>query len=474
MENTFYWHDYETFGSNPRRDRAVQFAGIRTDLNLNVIGEPLDVFCKPADDCLPNPGACLVTGITPQQALENGVCEAEFTRQIEEQLGMPGTCGVGYNSIPFDDEVTRHLFYRNLTDPYSREWRNGNSRWDIINVARLCYALRPEGIKWPLKENGKPSFRLEELTQTNELNHENAHDALSDVHATIGLARLLKNAQPKLFEYCLKLRNKKFAASLLDLSKAQIVIHVSSKFPAENGCLSPIIPLAQDKSNPNSIICYDLRHNPLALLEDDIDSLKERMFTPKADLPEGLERVALKGIQINKSPIICPIGVLKDVDLDRINLDMETCRNHAQMLKNIPGLSDKITAIFERTFEDDPEQDVDLQLYSGAFLSSSDRRQLNSIIQMDEFTLSEQSFSFEDPRLDEMVFRYRARNYPQSLSSEEKHVWNETRYSLLNNPDLACTTSMLDYPELLQQYQSQYPQHSHLWQDLSAWYEKIQ
>jgi exodeoxyribonuclease-1 len=162
---SFYWHDYETFGADPSRDRPVQFAGLRTDAELNVVGESLVIYSRPADDYLPHPQACLVTGISPQLALQQGVPEAEFIRQIHEELALPGTCGVGYNSLRFDDEVTRYTLYRNFYDPYAREWQNGNSRWDIIDMVRATCALRPEGIEWPLREDGLPSFRLEDLTQ---------------------------------------------------------------------------------------------------------------------------------------------------------------------------------------------------------------------------------------------------------------------------------------------------------------------
>src|SRR5512137_2499177 len=187
---TFYWHDYETFGTDPQRDRPVQFAGLRTDIDFNVINDPLVIYCKPAADCLPNPDSCLITGITPQLAEQKGVCEAEFIGWIHQQLAQPNTCTLGYNNLRFDDEVTRNCLYRNFYDPYVREWQNGNSRWDMIDVVRAARALRPEGINWPVNEEGNPSFRLDQLTKANNIAHEAAHDALSDVHATIAITRL--------------------------------------------------------------------------------------------------------------------------------------------------------------------------------------------------------------------------------------------------------------------------------------------
>jgi exodeoxyribonuclease-1 len=209
MTFSFYWHDYETWGADPSRDRPAQFAGVRTDASLNIIGKPLMAYCRPGDDLLPHPEACLVTGITPQQARAQGVCEAEFFELIHQQLSHPGTCGVGYNNIRFDDEITRYGLFRNFFDPYAREWQNGNSRWDTIDMVRLTHALRPEGIEWPTREDGTPSFRLEQLTLANNIAHQGAHDALSDVYASIDLARLVRARQPRLFDFALELRNKK-------------------------------------------------------------------------------------------------------------------------------------------------------------------------------------------------------------------------------------------------------------------------
>src|SRR5690606_8867344 len=210
---------------------------------LNIIGEPLVQYCQPPQDLLPHPDACLITGITPQLARAKGIPENQFIANIHRELSAPGTCSVGYNSIRFDDEVTRYTLYRNFYDPYEREWRNGNSRWDIIDMVRACRALRPDGIEWPNNDDGKPSFELEHLTAANNLKHEAAHDALSDVYATIAVARLVKTRQPKLFDYLLKLRSKHEVAALLNLAQRKPVLHVSGMFPAERGCVALVLPL---------------------------------------------------------------------------------------------------------------------------------------------------------------------------------------------------------------------------------------
>ncbi|MFO7580543.1 MAG: exodeoxyribonuclease I, partial [Nitrosomonas halophila] len=233
---TLYWHDYETSGTDPKWDRPVQFAGVRTDSALNEIGEPLVIYCRPPHDRLPQPEACLLTGISPQMADEQGLMEPVFMARIHEQLMQPGTCALGYNTLRFDDEVTRYALYRNFYDPYAREWQHGNSRWDLIDLVRMTYALRPEGMVWPLNEGGRPSFRLEDIASANQLAHDSAHDALSDVRATIALARLMRAQQPRLYDWLFRLRDKRAVAKLLDLAKHTPVLHTSRMYPAEYGC----------------------------------------------------------------------------------------------------------------------------------------------------------------------------------------------------------------------------------------------
>ena len=335
---SFLWHDYETFGADPRRDRPAQFAALRTDADLNEIGDPIELYCKPADDYLPHPSACLITGITPQKAQRRGLPEAEFARQVQSAMSEPGTCVAGYNSLRFDDEVSRHLFYRNLLDPYAREWQNGNSRWDLIDVVRAFYALRPESIEWPLREDGAPSFKLEHLTAANGIAHEGAHDAVADVRATIALARLLKARNPKLFDYLLGLRGKRAVAKQLDLPSAKPLLHISRRYPASRGCSALVMPLAEHPTNPNGVIVYDLSVDPGDLLALSAEQIRERVFVSQQDLSEGEARIPLKVIHINRCPVIFPAKVLKDVEgeqkgeygaiVARLGIDIAPCRGH--------------------------------------------------------------------------------------------------------------------------------------------------
>ena len=457
---TFYWHDYETWGASPARDRPSQFAGVRTDLDFNIVGEPLMVYCQPPVDLLPQPEACLITGIAPQLAQAQGVPEREFIRRVHAELSAPGTCGVGYNSIRFDDEVTRFTLYRNFYDPYAREWQNGNSRWDIIDMVRACRALRPEGIEWPNREDGSPSFKLEHLTQANGLAHEAAHDALSDVYATIAVARLIKQRQPKLFDYLFKLRNKHEVAAQLNLIERRPVLHISGMFPAERGCAALVLPLMQHPSNANEIICYDLGVDPTPLLELDSDEVRRRMFTPSAELE--VERIPLKTIRLNRCPVVATARLLDDDALaHRLQIDRARCARHAERLLNAAQLPAKLHEVFsEREFiaADDPEQ----LLYSGGFFSRNDRTLMTQVCQADGATLARRRFPFEDERLPELLFRYRARYFPETLDADEQAAWKTFCLTRLTDAKAGASIVLADYRRQLQELALQHPQRREL------------
>lgn len=420
---TFFWHDYETFGTDPRRDRPAQFAGIRTDAELNEIGDPLMLYCQPAPDYLPDPQSCLITGITPQLCRESGLSEHEFATAIEHEFASPGTVGVGYNTIRFDDEFTRYLFWRNLIDPYAREWQNGCGRWDLLDVVRCTYALRPEGIVWPSNGEGKPSFRLEHLSAANGLVHDAAHDALSDVRATIALARLIRAKQPRLFDFCLKLRKKDAAQAEIGLPQKKPFLHISGMYAPERGCLGIVWPLGFHPTNRNELIVWDLAHDPSELFALDAASVRLRMFSKREDLPEGISRLPIKTIHLNKSPIV--IGNLKTLSpamAEKWGIDIAQGLRHAETAAQAPDLTGLWIEVFQRPAIE-CHVDVDGDLYGG-FIGNEDRRLLNRLRTLAPQALAQAHPSFEDSRLDELLFRYLARNHPEHLDEEATIRWH--------------------------------------------------
>lgn len=423
---TFFWHDYETFGLSPRADRPAQFAGIRTDAELNEIEAPVMHYCRPAPDYLPDPASCLVTGILPQTCLAEGLPEHAFAAAIEQQLARPATIGLGYNTIRFDDEVTRHLFWRNLIDPYAREWQSDCGRWDLLDVVRCAWALRPEGIEWPQRAEGGVSFKLEHLSAANGLVHEAAHDALSDVRATIALARLLRQRQPRLWDFCLKLRRKEAVQQELRgaAERGQPLLHVSGRYGSERGCLALVWPLAPHPENRNELIVWDLAEDPAELTALDAPTIRQRLFSRSADLPEGTRRLPLKTIHLNRSPIvIANLKTLGPEQAERWGIDLPLAlRRSAEAPRHAAAVARLWPEVFAQPPA--PAADVDEALYGG-FIGPADRQLLLRLRALSPEQLADWRGTPDDPRLEELVFRYRARNFPQTLGPAEQARWQQ-------------------------------------------------
>lgn len=469
---TFLWHDYETWGIDPALDKPSQFAAIRTDMQCNEIGEPSMFYCKPAADTLPHPEACLVTGITPQKADEDGVPEYQFAHKIHALMSEPQTCVVGYNSLRFDDEVTRHTFFRNFYDPYEREWKNGNSRFDLIDVVRLCAALRPEGIQWPTNEAGYPSFRLEHLTAANDIDQMGAHDALVDVRATIAIAQLLQNKQPKLWDWALKMRSKSFVLDTLSVGEMKPVLHVSGMFKSEFYSASLILPLAMHPTNNNAVICFDLRHTPDDFFELSADEIYELAFAKAEDL-NGRKRIPLKNIHINKCPMIAPVSMLDDEVAARIQLNLNESREHFIRLQAFTEVAEKARAVFNRDHSE-RQVDVEKSLYSGGFLNAHDKALCSQVQRSDGFSLS--SIQFDDARLNTLLFRYRARNFPETLDEAEIWRWRDFCHHRFSGNDELASNSIPQIQQRLQALAQEYEEDEKkilILKALWAWCERL-
>lgn len=420
MTSSIFWYDFETTGISPRCDRPLQVAGIRTNEDLEEIGEPLNIYCRLSDDILPHPAACLVTGISPSVLAEKGVGEAEFITRLHRELAQPGTCGAGYNTLRFDDEVLRYGLYRNFFDPYAREWQGGNSRWDLIDLVRTAYALRPEGLVWP-EDDGRVTLKLERLSAANGLEHLQAHDALSDVRATIGLARLLRDRQPRLYRYLYNLRRK--SAVIEQIEMLRPMVHVSGRFSAARHYMSVVLPLAWHPSNRNALVVCDLNADCSPLWDESAAELRERLYTRRDDLGDRLA-TPLKLVHINRCPVLAPMAVLRPCDIERLQLDIGACERMASELRERQAQwTNKLAEIYEDRAHvgagmEDPEQ----QLYDG-FLGERDRRLCDQVRNLPPARLTGDLPPFDDARLPELHFRYRARNYPESLSAAEQERW---------------------------------------------------
>jgi exodeoxyribonuclease-1 len=446
MPASFLFYDLETFGIDPRRSRIAQFAAIRTDADLNEIEAPIDFFVRPADDLLPSPVATLVTGITPQDALRDGVPEAAAFAHIFDEMARPETCSVGYNSLRFDDEFVRHGLFRNFFDPYEREWRGGNSRWDLLDVMRLAHALRPDGIEWPQREDGATSFKLEHLAAANGVRTGDAHEALSDVRALIGIARKLKLAQPKLWDYALRLRDKRHVGSLLDAVAMTPALHVSQRYPAARMCAAAVLPLARHPRIDSRVIVFDLDSDPQPLLDLDPQAIADRLYIRAADLPEGHARIPLKEVHLNRCPALVQWSHLRTDDFTRLQIDSDQVMARAERLRDVgPQIAEKIRQVYAATAEREPA-DVDAALYDG-FVGDGDKRPCVEVRATPPQSLGDRNFAFQDARLPELLFRYRARNWPETLDAGEQLRWDAYRQHRLGEDSGLSELSFSQYRE---------------------------
>jgi len=425
MSQTFFFYDLETSGLSPRDDRIMQFAGIRTTMDLEPIGEPYNILVKLNDDTLPSPDALMVTGITPQQTQADGYTEAEFAKFLVEEIFTPDTIAVGFNSIRFDDEFVRHLLWRNFYDPYEWTWKDGRSRWDILDVTRMTRALRPEGIEWPFVD-GKAANKLELLTKLNGIDHLKAHDALSDVEALIAVTGLIKNKQPQLYSYLLKIRDKKEVKKLINLDDKQPFVYVSGRYDSEFHKATVAFPLTSSRNS--NIVVYDLRHDPTPFINLSLADLEKRMYASWEERQEaGFMQIPVKELQYNRAPAVAPLGVLEQSDgWKRVSLTEETITKHRNILLSNPSFAENVRTVFEKRPEFPRSSDPEAQLYDG-FVSNVDTLRIEKVRQADVQQLADLHPDFNDERLSPLLLHYKARNYPRSLAEEEAVLWEAWR-----------------------------------------------
>ena len=428
-EPTFFFYDLETSGTNPRDARIMQFAGQRTTLRCEPVGEPENILIKMTDDILPDPDAIMITGVTPQATLYEGITEAEFLRYFTDTIATPGTIFVGFNSVRFDDEFMRFLHYRNFYDAYQWQWQDSRSRWDILDVVRMTRALRPKGIEWPVDSKGAPSNRLELLTGANGLAHEHAHDALSDVSATIAVARMLRNKQPKLFDYLLSMRDKRSVAALVD--GGQPFVYSSGSYASEYQKTAVVQKVCDHPQRPGAFV-YDLRFDPKQFENSSVEELAD-MWRWKKDRTEDELHLPVKTLSYNKCPAVAPLGVLDAASQERLQIDSAVIRRHATALAKLPDFALRLCKaweIIEGGREQGQllsvEQDVDGALYAG-FFDNQDVNAMGVVRAAQPEELSNLDLPFRDTRLSALLPLYKARNFPKQLSSEEREKWEQYR-----------------------------------------------
>jgi exodeoxyribonuclease-1 len=409
MEQNFFFYDLETSGLNPRTDRIMQFAGWRTDMDLNPIGDPINILVKMSEDTLPSPGAIMVTKITPQSTLQDGLSEAEFCEYITNEIYTPNTIAVGYNSIRFDDEFMRNIFWRCFYDPYEWQWKDGRSKWDLLDVVRMTRALRPEGINWPFTKEGKATNKLELMTKENGISHEHAHDALSDVEALISVTRLIKEKQPQLYNWLFKLRDKKAVQQLINLQKPAPFVYSSGRYSGEFNKTTVAFPIAPAKNS--NVLVFDLRYNL-----DELLSQEEPKFFP-----------VVKELKYNHCPAVAPLGVLEQGDgWKKISLTKEQIEKNRKSLLAHPEFIEQMRTENEEREEFPPAVDPESALYDG-FLDNSDKTCCAAVRRAKLNDLADFHPDFHDPRLPDLLLHYKARNFERALTEAERIKWEEYR-----------------------------------------------
>ncbi len=432
MSKTFFFYDLETSGLNPRESRIMQFAGVRTDTKLNQIGDPVNLMVKMTDDVLPSPEALMVTGITPQQTVADGYGEAEFCRILMNDIFVPDTITVGFNNIRFDDEFIRHLFWRNFYDPYEWSWKDGRSRWDVLDVVRMTRALRPDGIKWPVDEEGKATNKLELISSVNEIGHFKAHDALSDVEALVSVAKLIREKQPQLFEYLFKMREKNEVKKLVNLEDKNPFVYISGRYDTVHNKATVAFPLTAGKNG--NVVVYDLRYDPTLIINLTQKELAKKLYASWDERQaDDFVKLPVKELQYNRTPAVAPLGVLSHNEgWKRISLDEETVNKHKNILLSSPGFAENIRGLFEKYDEYKKSPDPECQLYD-AFLPDIDRMRTELVRNASERELADLHPDFTDERLPKLLLHYKARNYPKSLSQDEVESWEKWRVAKIQS-----------------------------------------
>ncbi len=246
-----------------------------------------------------------------------------------------------------------------------------------------------------------------------------------------------------------QLRDKRKAASQLDVNTHNPVLHTSRMYPAKNGCTTLVMPMIVEPGNNNSVLVYDLRHDPEMFLSLNSDDLSQLLFTRSDELPEGMQRLPVKSVKINKCPALAPRNTLNEDAARRIELDLDACYRHWQKLCAGPEFFQRVaTAYSSHAFE--PTGDVDSALYDD-FLSNADAALSAQIRRASPKELATAQFDFQDRRLPELLFRYRARNWPETLSGLETQRWEQLRRQRLAQDNAGGSITFAEFSTQIMQ-----------------------
>ncbi|MBF0209795.1 MAG: exodeoxyribonuclease I [Desulfamplus sp.] len=357
---TFLFYDIETTGLNTSFDQILSFAAIRTDTKLNEIARD-SITIKIRADIVPSPGAFITHRLT-LDALAQGVCEYEGALKIHKIVNTPETVSIGYNSLGFDDEFLRFTFYRNLLEPYTHQYSNGCSRIDLLPIATLYRVIRPQIIRWPITDDGKPTLKLELIRKENQfMASAPSHNAMADVETSIELAKHLIKEE-KIWQFALslfdknseKLRFDKLFSQTSNNTPYPFAVMISHKFGADSTYIAPVIGIGRSYHYLNQTLWIRL--------DNDIFSSSEMPFAIRKKDGE---------IGIILPPRFKDLLSKEQIDLCDKNLSII---NHNQESR---AIFDKAVE-YHRQFKYPlvPEADLDSLLYQSDFFSRLEKNEI--------------------------------------------------------------------------------------------------
>ncbi len=296
----FVFYDTETTGTDTTFDQILQFAAILTDEDLNEL-DRFEIRCRLLPHVIPAPGALLATRITPAILTDPGLpSHYQAMRHVADKLNAwSPAIFIGYNTLGFDEPLLRQAFYQTLQPVYLTN-THGNKRGDVLRLAQATAVLAPNAMAVPLNDKGKPTLKLDILAPANGFAHENAHDALADVEATIFMACHIRDRAPAVWASLIPMIDKADVTRRVLSGAPQCLVeyHMGrSSVRAVAGC-------GQSTDNPTMLGVFDLSRDPEPVLAMDVESLVAAM--------QGPDR-AIRIVTSNKMPAVVDLDLVPDL-----------------------------------------------------------------------------------------------------------------------------------------------------------------
>ncbi|MDA8561631.1 exonuclease domain-containing protein [Gammaproteobacteria bacterium] len=400
---TFLFYDIESTGLNKSFDQVLQFAGIRTDKDLNEI-ERYELKVKLNPDIIPSPFATITHRISVKNNQDN-ISEYEAIKKIHSWINQPNTKSLGYNTLGFDDEFLRFSFFKNLLPPYSHQYANNCGRLDLYPMTAMYYLFKNEILNWPKIEN-KISLKLEQLNNANNLAKGQAHDAMVDVEATLKLAREFKK-ESKMWDYLIGFFNKNEDIARSNLLKNSPALYFNGYLGHDNNFQCPVIFLGQHKYYKNQSIW--LRLDSTKLIETTQETIQNttQIIRKKPGEPGFL--LPIKKRYLN---------YLTKERLDQTEINELWLKNNSETLKAIASYH---TNFIYPTYQN---VDIDSSLYLNGFKNSNEEKFCRDFHKAPDKEKTKIIDKAPNQNLKKQAIRILGRNFPENLSQAQLKEFN--------------------------------------------------